>query len=119
MTKYLLVLVISLLLFSCGEAFPLVLLEAMGCCLPVIVARRKPFDEIVNENIGLIVNENNSKEVSDTITKLLQNDDLRAQKGKEARRYAVNNFSWEKIDTKYYKLFQKQLGGHIKNEKCT
>ncbi len=97
------------LLLSYEEAFPLVLPEAMGCGLPVIVSKRRPFDEIVRGDVGRMVNDEDPKAVSVAIADLLLNHDLRMQMGKAARIYAVNNFSWEKIVDEYYRFFRLQI----------
>jgi glycosyltransferase involved in cell wall biosynthesis len=97
------------LLLSYGEAFGLVLIEAMACELPVIVSQQPPFDEIINDSCGIMVNENNPEEVSQAILKLLENDNLRKEMGKKAREYILKNFSWDIIANKYLKLFESQL----------
>ena len=88
---------------------PLVILSAMGCQLPVIVSNRRPFDEIVKEGTGCLIDDENPEDVSATIANLLLNDDLRKQIGRRARSYAVDNFCINKTAREYMRLFESQL----------
>ncbi|MBP7087689.1 MAG: glycosyltransferase family 4 protein [Candidatus Omnitrophica bacterium] len=96
-------------LLSRGEAFGLALIEAMGKGLPVVVAKVRPFDEVVNDRTGFLVDDNNLSAIAATLEKLLSDDILRQTMGEQARCLAVENFTWGKIASQYSELFYSQL----------
>ena len=96
------------LLFSRAEAFGMVLLEAMGCQLPVVVPKVRPYNEIVKEGTGVFVDASNSQEVCSAIENLLLDENLRRKMGQKARAHVVENFAWDKIARQYYQLFLSQ-----------
>lgn len=97
------------ILLSRGEAFGLALIEAMGQGLPVVVAKVRPFDEVVNAKIGFLIDDNNLDEIAATLEKLLSDDILRQKIGEQARSLAVENFTWRKIASQYSELFYSQV----------
>jgi glycosyltransferase involved in cell wall biosynthesis len=47
--------------------------------------------------------------LAEKIIKLLNDDELRTKMGKEARRYAEENFDWKKIIRKWYQVYESVI----------
>lgn len=93
-------------LLSKGEAFPLAPLEAMAAGLPVIVSQYPPFDEIVTEEVGIMVERENPLKVAEAI-KLLADHKKREELGRQGRKLVEERYSWEIIAKQYYAILNK------------
>ncbi len=98
-----------LVLPSLSEGFPVVLLEAMACGLPIVATNVGGIPEIVRDGEnGFLVEPESSKEIAEKVLKLLENDELR-------RRISQNNFeqaknySWEAVVDKLEKVYMKVI----------
>ena len=60
-------------MISKGEAFPIAPLEAMSCGLSLIVSNEEPFDEIISQDCGIIINPKNQQQIVDSILSLKDN----------------------------------------------
>ncbi|MBF2064063.1 MAG: glycosyltransferase [Calothrix sp. C42_A2020_038] len=96
-----------------GEAFPLVIGEAMSCSTPCVVTDVGDSGWIVG-NTGLVVEPRNPLALSNAWQKLI-NLGLEGREvlGKAARDRIVNDFSLEKIVTQYEKLYLDVIGGKL------
>ncbi len=84
----------DILLFpSRWEGFGYVLLEAMSLQIPPVAFDISTAKEIITEEVGVLVPDNQLEICANEITALLKNDDLREQKGNNARIYVENQFS--------------------------
>ena len=84
------------------EGFGLVVVEAMGCCCPVIAGDLPAIqDTVVHEENGLIFPSGNAQVLADSILKLLDDPEFRARLAGEGRKSVVQNFDWEIIAGKY------------------
>lgn len=72
---------------SLTECFPMVLLEALSCGLPIVSfdCPNGPRNIVNNEQDGLIVAHNDIEKLSDGLMRLMQNEALRQDMGKKAR----------------------------------
>ena len=77
-----------LVLPSFSESFGLVLIEALACGKPVIGSDVGGISEIINEDVGLLVNPNDVSSISNSIDKLVDNEDLRVSLSRNARNRA-------------------------------
>lgn len=93
------------LLLSYGEASSLTSLECLACELPIIVSHHPPFDELLQPQWGIMVNELNTSEVAFAIQDLLENPDLRKQMGRAGRGHILAKHSWGQIAEQYLALF--------------
>ena len=92
------------------EAFGLVLVEAMACGACVMGSSSGGIKEIIKNNInGLIFQERNSGELSAKMIKLLKNQKLRNRLGRNGLAYARQNYKWDKISSKFLKLYSNLL----------
>jgi len=90
------------------EGFGISVLEATTCKLPVVVANTEGLkDAIKDGENGFLVESGNADAWLKTINELLADDDFRKKFGEKARRYTIENYSWEKIAKKYLEEIQE------------
>jgi phosphatidylinositol alpha-1,6-mannosyltransferase len=99
------------LILARGEASSLFTLESLACEIPVIAARQRPFDELIQPGWGIMVNEEDDREVSEAICLLLGNPPLRQRMGEEGRRHVLAHHTWDVIAEQYLAVFEAQLRG--------
>lgn len=79
-----------------NEPLGLIPLEAMACGTPVIAVNEGGYKEsIIDGNTGFLV-ERNASALSNSISKLLNNDKLRINMSESARKYIKENWTWDK-----------------------
>jgi len=91
---------------SLWEGMPLVVLEAMSCGLPIISTKISGVEDLITAKEGILVESKNSKQLSNAIIKLLDNEKLAQLMGKNSRRRVVKNFSWGIIANKIKKVYE-------------
>ncbi len=77
-----------LILPSFSESFGLVLIEALACEKPVIGSDVGGISEIINENVGLLVNPKKVSSIAKAIDKIINDDELRTVLSMNARNRA-------------------------------
>ena len=94
---------------SLREGLPNALLEAMACCLPVIVSRLEGvMDWVVTDDMnGLIVEPENLDDLGKAISQVLKDDNLAESLGLEARETTIDRFSINKVAEDYFQLYGK------------
>lgn len=85
-----------LVLPSFSESFGLVLIEALACGKPVIGSDVGGITEIINDDVGLLVNPNKVSSIAGAIDNIINDDDLRLVLSLNARNRAID-FSKVKI----------------------
>jgi len=79
------------------ECYPLAILEAMACGLPIVTSDIGGIsDAVKNGKNGLLVPPKNSEALADAIIYLLEGEDVRERMGKNGKE-KVKNYSWERI----------------------
>jgi len=92
------------------EGLGVVLLEAMACKLPVIASNIGGIPDIVNDGeTGLLVPEKDTIGMSQSIIKLIENEDLRENLTFKGYNMVKEYFSWEKIAKDYIDIYKKVL----------
>jgi len=82
------------LLASVGEAFGLVLAEAMACGVPIIGSRSGSLLEVVDEGrTGLLATPLDSNSFADSIERLAKDPDLRRKMGRQAAEHVRAKFT--------------------------
>lgn len=90
------------------EGLGVVLLEAMACELPVIGSDIGGIPDIVQDNeTGLLVPEKDIIRLSQTISKLIEDENLRDKLAINGYNRVRDIFSWEKIAEGYLKIYKK------------
>ncbi len=81
---------------KCNENFPIILVEAFACGVPVIASNRGTLSEIIDDGkTGFLFNPDNPKELSDRISFIYKNSDLVKQMGVSARKEFENKYTAE------------------------
>jgi phosphatidylinositol alpha-1,6-mannosyltransferase len=84
------------------EGFGLVLLEAAAAGIPAVATRLGGIPDAVEHNkSGILVEPNNYEALSQSVIDLLTDEEKRCRMGEYARQRVKEQFSWEKITTRY------------------
>ena len=79
-----------LVLPSFSESFGLVLIEALACGKPVIGSDVGGITEIINDDVGLLVNPNKVSSIAEAIDKIINDEDFRLILSLNARNRAMD-----------------------------
>lgn len=90
------------------EQFGMVAVEALASGLPIIAYSSGALHEVISE-AGIFLKEDDTGGLSNILTKLIKDDQLRLRLGKIARRRAEKNFDSKKVSAKH-KLIYETLG---------
>jgi glycosyltransferase involved in cell wall biosynthesis len=94
------------------EGFGISVIEATTCKMPVVVANLEGLKDAVKDGEnGFLVESGNAQAFVTKINELLENDDLRKIIGEKARKYAVENYSWDKIAIRYIEVVNDIIKG--------
>ena len=98
------------LLPSETESFGLAALEALSCEVPVIATAVGGIPEVVQHGVhGYLHPVGAVDEMAKSAIELLTNDALLHQFGKEGRRWAIEQFSQDRIVAQYREIYQRVL----------
>ena len=91
-----------------AEGFGLVALEAAICGMPVVASKLEGITcAISNNNNGFLIEPENSNLWSKQISSLLNDMDDLVNFGENAKKYTLNNYSWERMCNGYIQVFNK------------
>ena len=85
-----------LVLPSFTESFGLVLIEALACGKPVIGSNVGGIKEIITEDVGLLIDPNDSTDLANAIDRILTDNDL-MEKFKSNARNRAKDFAETKL----------------------
>jgi len=91
---------------------PLKLHENMACGKPVVATRTDGFEDLEKYNAGILVNIENLEEFANAFVKLLKNENLRKQMGKNGREYVVKYHSWESVAKRVAEVCEEAIREH-------
>jgi len=92
-----------------NECFPLVLLEAMSACLPVVSTFEGGIPDIVQEGItGLLVPQRDSTALASQLERLILTPDLRSFMGNSARNKFETSFKLENFELNLIKILDSK-----------
>ena len=87
-----------LVLPSFSESFGLVLIEALACEKAVIGSDVGGISEIITDDVGLLIDPNDSSSLSDAIDKIIGDDGFRNKLSSNARKRAID---FSKVEIPY------------------
>jgi N-acetyl-alpha-D-glucosaminyl L-malate synthase BshA len=94
---------------SLSEGFPLTILEAMACGLPIVTTMVRGIPEVVEDGEnGFLVEPKNPKEIAEKVLLLLKDDKLR-EKISNNNKEKAKKYSWENVVEKLEKVYLKVL----------
>lgn len=95
---------------SLKENLPVSVLEAMSYSKAIIATKVGGIPELIqNDYFGLLVNSDNTDELFKAIERLIENEPLRKQLGKNAQQAVTERFSLKKMTESYLQLYEKIL----------
>lgn len=98
-------------LTSLSEGMPVVILEAMGCGLPVLASDVGGNNEIVKEGQnGYLINGDDIEKLAGDIVRLIDNPILRKTMGATSRQLALQ-YDWAMIMAQYDELYRRHVSG--------
>jgi len=94
---------------SISEGFPVTILEAMACSLPIVATRAGGVPDIIRDGInGYLVDTKNPEQIAWALLNILENEQLRKDISINNREEA-EKYSWDKITIKLERIYQNTL----------
>mgnify|MGYP001158682116 CR=1 FL=1 len=98
---------------SLYENHPKALIEAMSCGMPVVGADSPGINEIIEHGVNGWLCGTESESIGASIQELLDNPGLCESLGKNARQFAIENFSLDQIFEMEYRLYKEVLNERL------
>jgi glycosyltransferase involved in cell wall biosynthesis len=96
-------------LTSLSEGMPSVILEAMGCGLPIVASNVGGNNEIVEEGKnGYLVEGDDTDTLAQRLVTLINDEALRQEMGRHSRELALR-YDWKRIMQQYDELYKKHV----------
>jgi len=96
-----------MLLFSKYENMPVVINESFACGIPVLSTNVGGISEHLNQENGIFVNTNDEEDLISKLDFML--DNFQKFDSKKIRKYAVDNFSNQKVGEKIFEIYSNVL----------
>ncbi len=97
------------ILTSISEGFPYTVIESMSCGVPVVATDVGGVAEALDESCGFICKPRDFEEIGNRVIELLENDELRKQKGVNARQKVIDYFTIGTFISEYEKAYESVL----------
>jgi glycosyltransferase involved in cell wall biosynthesis len=84
------------------DGLPNVLMEGLASGCAIVASEIAGIPNVISDGVnGLLVPPADSRSLADTILRVIENDKLRKSLGSEARKIAVNNYTWKHTGKRY------------------
>ncbi len=93
---------------SVYETFPVTILEACACGVPVIVTDRCQIADIISERMGYKVG-HNANDLRDAILMVLSDEGLRKESSREGRQLIQEEFDWDTVARQIENVYIKTV----------
>jgi phosphatidylinositol alpha-mannosyltransferase len=90
-----------------GESFGMVLTRAFACATPVIASDIDGYREVMTETAGVSFPAGDVPVLTDAIVRLLEDEPRRAALGADARRIAIERYSWRDIGRRLVEIYEQ------------
>lgn len=99
-------------LTSLSEGMPSVILEAMGCGLPVVASDVGGNNELVEEGVnGYLIKGDDVEKLAHDLVRLIDDDERRKEMGRRSREKAMK-YDWSVIMGKYNEMYERQIANN-------
>lgn len=98
---------------SHSEGFSMAILEALAAGLPVVISKQCNFPEVSDHDAGFVI-EPNDAAVTEAISTLLLDDQLRTRMGQNGRNLVREKYTWDTIAASMAGLYQRLIAQKIK-----
>lgn len=95
-----------MMVLSQGEASSISLLEALACELPAITSAYPPFDELMSDAWGLMVDEKNIQQIESATSNLMEDHKIRIEMGQAGRAWVTERHAWHQVARQYQNLIE-------------
>ena len=94
---------------SLSEGFPVTILEAMACGLPVVATRVGGLPDVIEDGVnGYLVKAKEPSEIAEALLKLLLDEQLWETISK-TNKQKINEYSWERVALALEKIYQGSI----------
>lgn len=93
-----------------NDCFPLVLLEALKFGLPIVTTNEGAISDIVTDRInGLIVKKNCPSDISENLSELIENENLRSEMSEKNKKKFIKNFTSKTMEENLVEVFEEVI----------
>ena len=85
------------------------IIEAMSCCLPIIIAKSEQTRHLIAYNNGISFSRGDSHEFETCLERLIQDENLRHHMGLRSRKLVEDKLSWDIIAKKTLEIYRRIL----------
>jgi glycosyltransferase involved in cell wall biosynthesis len=108
----------AFILPSRAESFGMVFVEAMACGLPVIGAKTGGVVDLVDEDCGILVDNDDVEQIKQAIVQIKQSGKLRHSMGACGQKRAETHFTWEAVADRYEQIYVDVVEKNDAPEHC-
>jgi phosphatidylinositol alpha-mannosyltransferase len=88
------------------ESFGMVLTRAFACAVPVVASDIAGYRAVMTDDTGLLVPPGDEAALADALVGLLEDEPRRRSLGEEARRVAIERYSWDTIAVRLQQIYE-------------
>jgi phosphatidylinositol alpha-mannosyltransferase len=88
------------------ESFGMVLTRAFACAVPVVASDIPGYAAVMTDDAGVLVPPGDHAALADSLVRLLEDEPRRRALGEQARRLAVERYSWDTIAERLERIYE-------------